>query len=117
MGRLTTHVLDTAAGRPAAGVGIALYRLDGEVRTSLVRTCTNADGRVEAPLLEGPAFAAGVYELHFAIGDYYAAQGQVLPEPRFVDVVVLRFGVSDASAHYHVPLLVTPWSWSTYRGS
>jgi 5-hydroxyisourate hydrolase len=117
MGRLTTHVLDTASGRPAAGVRISLHRNLGE-RYALVRDAvTNDDGRCDAPLLEGAAFTAGRYRLVFAAGEYFAANGVVLPDPPFVDEVVLDFGVADAAAHYHVPLLVSPWSYSTYRGS
>ncbi len=117
MGRLTTHVLDTAAGLPAAGVAITVYRREGEARVELLRTRTNADGRCDAPLLEGAAFSAGQYELEFAAGDYFAARGLDLPSPRFVDVVSLRFGIADAAQHYHVPLLVSPFAYSTYRGS
>lgn len=117
MGRLTTHVLDTAHGRPAAGVRVTLYRnLDG--RYALIRDAvTNADGRCDEPLLEGAAFAAGRYRLVFAAGAYFAGQPMALPDPPFVDDVVLDFGVADPAAHYHVPLLVSPWGWSTYRGS
>jgi 5-hydroxyisourate hydrolase len=104
---LTTHVLDIAAGRPAAGVAITLARGD-EV---LAKAVTNADGRTDAPLLE--RLEAGVYELRFAVGDYFGAGG----EPPFLDVVPVRFGVSDPGAHHHVPLLVAPWAYSTYRGS
>jgi 5-hydroxyisourate hydrolase len=117
MGRLTTHVLDTAHGRPAAGVAIALFRVDGDARQPLARQHTNADGRCDAPLLADAAFVAGVYELEFAIGDYFAALGVALPEPRFIDLVTLRFGISDAAGHYHVPLLASPFAYSTYRGS
>jgi 5-hydroxyisourate hydrolase len=117
MAKLSTHVLDTAHGRPAAGVAIALYRIDGEARTLLKQTATNADGRCDAPLLEGAMLTAGRYELVFAAGDYFAAQGVPLPEPRFVDRVTIAFGVADAAQNYHVPLVVTPWSYSTYRGS
>jgi len=117
MGRLTTHVLDTANGRAGAGVRITLYRNLGE-RYALVKDAvTNADGRCDAPLLEGAAFTAGRYRLVFAAGEYFAAQGATLPDPPFVDEVVLDFGVADSKAHYHVPLLVSPWSYSTYRGS
>jgi 5-hydroxyisourate hydrolase len=117
MGKLTTHVLNTAHGKPAAGVRITLHRgLDG--RYALVKDAvTNADGRCDAPLLEGAAFAAGRYRLVFAAGEYFARCGAALAEPPFVDEVVVDFGVADAAAHYHVPLLVSPWSWSTYRGS
>lgn len=117
MGRLTTHVLDTMHGQPAQGVAIALYRLDGERRSLLKRVQTNADGRVDAPLLQGDELTAGEYELAFAAGDYFAARGVTLPTPRFLDVVPLRFGIADAAGHYHVPLLLSPWSYATYRGS
>ena len=117
MGRLTTHILDTAHGRPGAGIVIQLHRLDGDRRRLLGRFCSNDDGRCDAPLLAGEEFASGVYELDFAVGDYYAALGLALPQPRFIDVVTLRFGIADAAAHYHVPLLVSPYSYSTYRGS
>lgn len=117
MGKLTTHILDTAHGRPGAGIAIALFRVDGGARTLVVATRSNADGRCDAPLLAGDALVAGTYELDFSAGDYFAALGIPLPSPRFVDVVTLRFGIADASAHYHVPLLVSPWSYSTYRGS
>ena len=117
MGRLTTHVLDTAGGRPAAGVRITLHRNLGE-RYALVRDAvTNQDGRCDEPLLEGAAFTAGRYRLVFAAGEYFAAQGVALPDPPFVDEVVLDFGIADPAVHYHVPLLVSPWSYSTYRGS
>ncbi|CAB3759049.1 hydroxyisourate hydrolase [Paraburkholderia solisilvae] len=117
MGKLTTHVLDTANGRPGAGIKIELFALAGDTRRALKTTTTNRDGRCDEPLLEGGAFAAGEYELVFHAGDYFAAAGTPLPTPPFVDRVVLRFGVADAAAHYHVPLLVSPWSYSTYRGS
>ena len=117
MGKLTTHVLDTAHGKPGAGIAIGLYRLDGEVRRKLGDFRTNADGRCDAPLLADAALRPGTYELDFAAGDDCAARGLDLPTPRFLDVVTLRFGIADAGAHYHVPLLVSPWSYSTYRGS
>lgn len=116
MGRLTTHVLDTANGRPGAGISVIVYRLDGE-RREVTRTVTNHDGRCDKPLLEGAALEIGKYEIVFAAGDYFRALGQSLPEPLFVDEVALRFGVADPEQHYHVPLLVSPWSYSTYRGS
>ena len=116
MGRLSTHVLDTHAGRPAAGVTVWLERIAGGKRDALGRFVTNADGRA-APLLEGDGFTAGLYELHFHVGDYFRDQGVTLPEPPFLDVVTLRFAVADAGAHYHVPLLCSPWSYTTYRGS
>jgi 5-hydroxyisourate hydrolase len=120
MGQLTTHVLDTANGRPAAGVRIRLYVLAEDVsenRRFLRESTTNGDGRCDAPLLDGESFKAGRYEIVFGAGAYFAAQGAVLPQPAFVGDVVLRFGIADAAQHYHVPLLVSPWSWSTYRGS
>jgi 5-hydroxyisourate hydrolase len=113
-GRLTTHVLDTSTGRPAAGLALALIRLaDGAVVT---RRVTNSDGRVDIPLLEGDAFRPGTYELLFEVGDYFRRSGHSLPEPAFLDVVPIRFGLADES-HYHVPLLVSPYGYSTYRGS
>jgi 5-hydroxyisourate hydrolase len=115
MGRLTTHVLDTARGVPAQGLRIELYRLDGG-RTLIREAVTNDDGRVDAPLLDGDAFATGSYELVFHAGAYLDATGQATPEPKFLDVVPLRFGISDDS-HYHVPLLLSPFAYSTYRGS
>jgi 5-hydroxyisourate hydrolase len=117
MGKLSTHVLDTTQGKPGAGVAIALYAVDGAARTLLKEALTNADGRCDAPLLEGESLQVGQYELVFAAGDYFAAQGVALPSPRFVDRVTIAFGVADASQNYHVPLVVTPWSYSTYRGS
>ena len=117
MGKLTTHVLDTAHGTPGAGIDVSLYRNLGE-RFALVKSVvTNADGRCDALLLEGSAFSPGRYRLVFAAGAYFAARGVALPDPPFVDTVVLDFGIADADAHYHVPLLVSPWSYSTYRGS
>ena len=117
MAKLSTHVLDTAHGRPAAGVAVELYEVDGGARSLRAQAVTNADGRCDAPLLEGDALRAGCYELVFAAGDYFAAQGAALPEPRFVDRVTIAFGVADPGQNYHVPLVVTPWSYSTYRGS
>ena len=116
MGRLTTHVLDTARGIPAGGVALELYRLRPG-RELLAEAVTNADGRLDAPILEGEAFSAGIYELVFKAGAYFRAGDADLPEPPFVDEVVLRFGIAEAGSHYHVPLLVSPWSYSTYRGS
>ncbi len=116
MGRLTTHVLDTAQGCPAAGVDVALYRVQPE-RTLLAEARTNADGRLDAPILDADSFTPGSYELVFQAGEYFRGCAIDLPDPAFVDEVVLRFGIADADAHYHVPLLVSPWSYSTYRGS
>ena len=115
MGRITTHVLDTAAGRPAAGLKVVLTRLDGTPAV-VAEAVTNADGRVDQPLLEGAAFAAGRYEIMFHVGDYFRAAGVTLPDPPFLDLVPIRFGVTE-DAHYHVPLLVSPFAYSTYRGS
>jgi 5-hydroxyisourate hydrolase len=115
MGRITTHVLDTAAGRPAAGLKVILTRLDGGP-TVIAETVTNADGRCDKPLLEGAAFASGQYEITFHVGEYFRRTGAKLSDPPFLDVVPLRFGVSE-DAHYHVPLLVSPFAYSTYRGS
>lgn len=117
MGRLTTHVLDTALGCPGNGIRIELYRLDGDSRHKLTEVVTNHDGRCDSPILEGDDFTKGEYELVFHAGDYLRAQGFKADEPRFLDVIPLRFGVSDAGEHYHVPLLVSPYSYSTYRGS
>ncbi|MCG6121319.1 MAG: hydroxyisourate hydrolase [Microvirga sp.] len=118
MGRLSTHVLDTAHGGPAEGVAVTLYRLGGDgARTMLVETRTNADGRTDAPLLTGEAYAPGRYEIVFAIGAYFRARGVALPDPAFLDEVPIRFGIADADGHYHVPLLASPWGYTTYRGS
>ena len=114
MGRLTTHVLDTARGQPAAGLAVALRKADGE---EVARAVTNKDGRCDAPLLEGDAMRPGAYELIFEAGRYFDAAGLALPEPKFLDRVVIRFGVADPEAHYHVPLLLSPFGYSTYRGS
>lgn len=114
MGKLTTHVLDTTHGRPAAGVAVRLYDGGGAL---LRETRTNADGRCDAPLLEGDALRAGCYRLEFDIGAYFRARGVPLPAPPFLGVVPIAFGVSDSGAHYHVPLLVSPFGYSTYRGS
>ena len=116
MGFLTTHVLDTASGHPAAGVLIELFRVDSD-RCHLGNAVTNEDGRCGEPLLSESDFQVGEYELVFHAGDYFAATGLSQPEPLFLDRVVIRFGVSDASQHYHVPLLISPFSYSTYRGS
>ena len=115
-GFLTTHVLDTANGAPAAGVIVELYSLSGANRSLLVETCTNDDGRTDAPLLKAGAMPAGVYELVFRIGDYFKASG-TKGAGAFVDVVPIRFVISDLQSHYHVPLLASPFSYSTYRGS
>jgi len=116
MGRLTTHVLDTAQGLPAAGVDVILYRVSPELQ-ELARDQTNHDGRLNQPILEGEDLVAGTYQLVFQAGNYFRKQSSDLAEPLFVDEVVLRFGISDADQHYHVPLLVSPFAYSTYRGS
>lgn len=118
-GRLTTHVLDTAHGCPAADLRIELWRLDedGAGRVLLKTISTNRDGRADAPLLEGDDVQVGTYELIFAVGAYFAAQGTIHAVPPFLDLVPVRFGIADQTAHYHVPLLVSPWAYSTYRGS
>jgi 5-hydroxyisourate hydrolase len=115
MGRITTHVLDTAAGRPAVGLKVTLTRL-GASPEVIAEAFTNADGRCAEPLLEGAAFRTGQYEIAFHVGDYFRRAGAKLPDPPFLDVVPVRFGVSE-DAHYHVPLLVSPFGYSTYRGS
>jgi 5-hydroxyisourate hydrolase len=117
MGRLTTHVLDTVAGRPGSGMKLALYRLDGSERTLVVATTTNDDGRVDQPLLDGDAMSRGSYELVFQVGHYFRLEGTDLANPPFLDEVPIRFGIADPGAHYHVPLLVSPFAYSTYRGS
>ena len=118
MGRLTTHVLDTALGRPGANIAIALYRVTAPgKREKLGEFATNADGRCDRPLLEGGAFTVGTYELVFAAGAYFERVGLNLPEPKFLDEVTIRFGIASADQHYHVPLLLSPYSYSTYRGS
>ena len=116
MGRLTTHVLDTANGRPGAGIRIELYRLAAS-RDKLASEVTNDDGRCDRPLLEGTALTAGVYELVFHAGAYFTALGAAGPTPRFLDEVVIRFGIAAPGEHYHVPLLISPYGYSTYRGS
>jgi len=115
-GRLTTHVLDTASGKPAAGMKISLFRLDGGKREPVKSIATNADGRADAPLLAGADFATGQYELVFEAGDYLRRSGAKLAEPLFLDEIPIRFGMSE-EAHYHVPLLISPFGYSTYRGS
>lgn len=115
-GRLTTHVLDTARGCPASGIEIVLRRMEGDGRPVLARARTNADGRCDAPLLEAQAFEPGRYELTFLCGPYLEAAGFAAAEPRFLDEIVIRFGMSERR-HYHVPLLLSPFGYSTYRGS
>lgn len=118
MARLTTHVLDTMKGMPASGVVIELLRIDAAgFRTLIKREITNSDGRTDEPLLSGASFITGQYELLFSIGDYFRAMNTALPSPTFLDIVPIRFGMAESDGHYHVPLLASPWSYSTYRGS
>ncbi len=116
-GRLTTHVLDTAHGRPAANLRVELFRLAGQQRERLADAVTNQDGRCPAPLLTGAALVAGQYEILFHVGDYFAASGVPPADPSFLDVVPVRFGIAAPDQHYHVPLLVSPFGYATYRGS
>ncbi len=116
-GRLSTHVLDTHRGKPAACVRIRLFEVGLSARGLLAEAITNADGRTDQPLIGGEPLRVGTYELEFAIGDYFRAMGTPLAQPAFIDVVPLRFGIGEPEGHYHVPLLATPWSYSTYRGS
>jgi 5-hydroxyisourate hydrolase len=118
MGKLTTHVLDTAAGIPARHMSVELHRLDGSGGSALLAKFeTDADGRASGPLLEGESLRAGRYSLTFRVAEYFRARGTTLPDLPFLDDVVIRFGIADPAQHYHVPLLVSPWSYSTYRGS
>ncbi|TCT05769.1 hydroxyisourate hydrolase [Paralcaligenes ureilyticus] len=117
MGKISTHVLDTMHGVPAQGVRIDLYRINGADRKLLKQAVSGSNGRCDEPLLQGDAMLQGVYELIFHAGDYFAAKGVPVPEPRFVDQIALRFGVAKPAQTYHVPLMFTPWSWSTYRGN
>lgn len=116
-GWLSTHVLDTANGRPAEGMVIELFELDGEVRIPLKTVATHSDGRVEEPLLDSTEIRIGVFELLFHAGAYFTGKGTPLPQPAFLDQIPVRFGIADVNMHYHVPLLVSPWAFSTYRGS
>ncbi len=123
LGNLTTHILDVSAGKPAANVRIELFRCaskssgDGAKTEKIISLVTNNDGRCDGPILSGNEFRAGQYELAFHIGDYFDQMGLALPDPKFIDVAVVRFGIADEDAHYHVPLLVSPYGYSTYRGS
>jgi 2-oxo-4-hydroxy-4-carboxy-5-ureidoimidazoline decarboxylase len=117
-GRLSTHVLDTHGGRPAAGVAVELYEIEGDAVRLVERATTNADGRTDNPLIGGRPVPIGEYELRFYIGAYFfAGQGTALPQPAFLGIVPVRFSVAEAEGHYHVPLLASPWSYTTYRGS
>lgn len=117
MGKLTTHVLDTMHGSPASGMHVALYRLDADVPRLVKAIVLNADGRADAPLLEAESLTPGHYRLMFEVAEYFRARGVKLPEPPFLGAVPLDFGIADPNAHYHVPLLASPWAYSTYRGS
>ena len=117
MGHLSTHVLDTAHGRPAAGMKVTLQRLEPGAAVTLREITLNADGRGDGPLLDAASMAVGRYRLLFEVAAYFRARGVVLPEPPFIDTVPLDFGIADAAGHYHVPLLVSPYSYATYRGS
>ncbi|MEO8241096.1 MAG: hydroxyisourate hydrolase [bacterium] len=116
-GWLSTHILDTARGCPAAGIRITLYRVTGSGRDQIAEMDTNADGRTDQPMLAGEGFAVGTYELVFSAGDYLRASGQAAAEVLFLDDIPIRFGVQDPAAHYHVPLLLSAYGYSTYRGS
>ncbi len=116
-GKLTTHVLDPARGCPAADMVIHLHRLAGPRRLPVRTVRTNSDGRVDGAMLSGDEMTAGTYELVFHAGDYLRSAGDVLPDPAFLDIVPIRFGIADPSAHYHVPLLISAYAYSTYRGS
>lgn len=116
-GYLTTHVLDTARGCPAAGMKIMLFKISGTAHHKLLEVVTNDDGRTDAQILPADKFETGTYELVFCAGDYLRASGQAAQDPLFLDEIPIRFGMSDPDAHYHVPLLLSPFSFSTYRGS
>lgn len=117
-GRLTTHVLDTAQGRPAARMAIELWRIDPDGPERLLKTITtNADGRTDGPLLDGGDIQPGIYQIVFLVGAYFAGQPLATSDPPFLDRVPVRFAIADPDSHYHVPLLVSPWAYSTYRGS
>lgn len=116
MGKLTTHVLDISAGIPAAGIRIEVHRDGAGGPKLLLAVVTGTDGRCAAPLLEGGALCAGRYALTFHVADYFRARGVKLPEPAFIDRALVQIGIADPDQHYHVPLLVAPWSYSVYRG-
>ncbi len=118
-GKLTTHVLDTAHGCPAASMTVELWTVDPQTSQKMLlkTTSTNSDGRTDAPLLSAGELKVGVYELVFSVGDYFAQKSVHTPNPPFLNQVPIQFGIADPDAHYHVPLLASPWSYSTYRGS
>lgn len=116
MGKLTTHILDVRNGKPAAGVAITLYKITGTTMNIVGQFISNKDGRTDQPLLEGDAFEGGEYQLEFDVQQYFSGQcGEMMPA--FLNTIPIRFGVSDATDHYHVPLVCSPWTYSTYRGS
>ena len=117
MGKLSTHVLDTASGIPAADLRIELWEMRGDGEKLIKTVRTNADGRTDQPVLDASAIEVGTYELLFFVGEYFQARGVAQSDPRFLDIVPVRFGIADASSNYHVPLLVSPWAYATYRGS
>jgi 5-hydroxyisourate hydrolase len=118
MGHLSTHVLDTASGKAAQGVAIALHRVEASgAKTLVLKTSTNADGRTDAPLLAGDVFTPGDYELTFSVGDYFRRAGLIPAGPAFLETVPVRFQMTDPNGRYHVPLVCSPWAYSTYRGS
>lgn len=117
MAKLSTHILDTAHGRPAAQVKIELFSLEGAAPALIASLHTNADGRTDGPLLEGAAVRRGRYRLVFHVGDYFRRSGLALPDPAFVDIVPVDFGIAEDGGNYHVPLVCSPWTYSTYRGS
>jgi len=117
MGKLTTHILDTSSGQPGRDIQLRLYRCDGDGDILLISARTNDDGRCDSPLLAGGDMQCGTYRLEFDVAEYYRAQGVDLPEPPFLDRVDIRFGIADAGSHYHVPLLLSPYGYSSYRGS
>lgn len=117
MARLSTHVLDTSTGRPAAGLRVQLFSLTGGDRVLVTDVVTNADGRTDSPLLSGDTIPVGPYELLFQAGDYFRSLGVPLADPPFLDLIPIRFAIAAADGHYHIPLLLSPWSYSTYRGS
>lgn len=117
MPRLSTHVLDTMHGRPASGVKIELFAVEADARTLVTTATTTGDGRTDDPLISGDRVGIGVYELVFHAGNYFRGLGLQLPDPAFLDRVVIRFGIADPAANHHIPLLLSPYGYSTYRGS
>ena len=117
-GKLTTHVLDTAQGKPGAGITVELFQISLSQNAKLLKTLTtNTDGRTDQPLLNSDEMQEGTYELRFAMGDYFTKQSNALPDPLFLNIIPIRFSIADTDKHYHIPLLCSPWSYSTYRGS